>query len=51
VDCIGGRRKVGSIKTAADFFKRRAGKANAKDLLWILDKAPEKPPVRGGEKK
>ena len=42
--------KVGSIKTAADFFKRRAGKANAKNLLWFLDNAPEKPPVRGDEK-
>ncbi len=42
--------KVGAVETAAEFFKRRAGKAKPKDLLWFLDNAPNKPPVRGDEK-
>lgn len=42
--------KVGAVETAAEFFKRRAGKAKAKDLLWFLDNAPRKPPIRGDEK-
>jgi len=42
--------KVGTVETAAEFFKRRAGQAKAKDLLWFLDHAPSKPPVRGDEK-
>jgi hypothetical protein len=41
--------KVGVTETAAEFFKRRAGKAKPKDLLWFLDHAPAKPPVRGDE--
>jgi hypothetical protein len=43
--------KVGSVETAADFFKRPAGKADAKDLLRFLHNALEKPPVRGDEQK
>lgn len=43
--------KVGVVETAADFFKRRAGKAKPKDLTWFLDRAPKKPPVRGDEKR
>ena len=42
--------KVGAVETAAEFFKRRAGKAKPKDLLWFLDNAPTKPPVQGDEK-
>ncbi|MBX9844704.1 MAG: pilus assembly protein HicB [Xanthobacteraceae bacterium] len=43
--------KVGAVETAAEFFKKRAGKAKPKDLLWFLDNAPAKPPVRGDEKR
>lgn len=43
--------KVGSVETAAEFFKRRAGKAKPKDLLWFLDHAPAKPAARGDEKR
>ena len=42
--------KVGAVETAAEFFKRRAGKAKPKDLLWFLDRAPPKPPMRGDER-
>jgi hypothetical protein len=42
--------KVGAAETAAAFFKRRAGKAKPKDLLWFLDHAPAKSPVPGDEK-
>ena len=42
--------KVGAVETAAEFFKRRAGKAKPSDLLWFLDRAPAKPPTRGDEK-
>ena len=42
--------KVGSIESAAQFFKRRAGKAKPKDLLWFLDRAPGNQPIRGDEK-
>jgi len=42
--------KVGAVETAAEFFKRRAGKAKPKDLLWFLENAPDVPPVRGDEK-
>lgn len=42
--------KVGAVETAADFFKRRAGKAKPRDLLWFLDNAPTNPPAGGDEK-
>lgn len=42
--------KVSAVETAAEFFKRRAGKAKPGDLLWFLDRAPAKPPVHGDEK-
>ena len=42
--------KVGTVETAAEFFKRRAGKAKPRDLLWFLDRAPAKPPAHGDEK-
>jgi hypothetical protein len=41
--------KVGAVETATEFFKRRAGKADAKDLLWFMDQAPAKPPLAGDE--
>jgi hypothetical protein len=43
--------KVGAVETAAQFFKHRAGKAKPKDLLWFLDNAPAKPPIRNDEKR
>ena len=42
--------KVGTVETASAFFKRRAGKAKRKELLWFLDNAPDNPPVHGDEK-
>jgi len=42
--------KVGAVETAAEFFKRRAGKAKPKDLLWFLDNARDSAPVRGDER-
>lgn len=42
--------KVRAVETAAQFFKRRAGKAKPRDLLWFLDNAPDNPPARGDEK-
>jgi hypothetical protein len=42
--------KVGAVETAAEFFRRRAGKAKGSDLLWFLDHAPAKPPERDDEK-
>jgi len=44
--------KVGAVETAAEFFRfrRRAGRAKPKDLLWFLENPPGKPPVRGDEK-
>jgi hypothetical protein len=43
--------KVGAVETAAQFFKRRAGRAKPTDLLWFLDNAPAKPPPRDDEKR
>jgi len=37
--------KVVAVETAAEFFKRRAGKAKPRDLLWFLDNAPANEPV------
>ena len=36
--------KVGAVETAADFFKRRAGKAKPAEILWFLDHAPDNAP-------
>ena len=39
-------QKIGVVETAADFLNRRAGMAQAKDLLPFLDKAKrEVPPI------
>jgi len=43
--------KVGAVETAAEFFKRRAGKAKPRDLLWFLDHAQAKAPARDDEKR
>jgi hypothetical protein len=42
--------KVGAVETAAEFFKRRAGKSKPSDLLWFLKHASAKPPARDDEK-
>ncbi|HWE05563.1 MAG TPA: hypothetical protein VG274_02575 [Rhizomicrobium sp.] len=36
-------------KTAAQFFKRRVGKARPRDLLSFLQNTPAKSPLRGDE--
>ena len=42
-------QKIGAVETAADFLKRRAGKARPEDMLPFLDKARREPPPRGDE--
>lgn len=42
--------KVGAVETAADFLKRRAGKAKSTDLLWFLDRAPDNAPAHDDKK-
>ena len=41
--------KVGAVETAADFFKRRAGVAEPRELTWFLDNAPDVEPTPGDE--
>ena len=36
--------KVGVVETAADFFKKRAGKATGEGLMKFLRTAPKAPP-------
>ena len=36
--------KVGVVETAADFFKKRAGKANGEGLMRFLRTAPKSAP-------
>ena len=36
--------KVGVVETAAEFFKKRAGKATGNGLVKFLRKAPDCPP-------
>jgi len=43
--------KVAAVEAAAEFFKRRAGGAKPSELLWFLDNAPAKPPIRGDERR
>jgi hypothetical protein len=43
--------KVGAVETAAEFFKRRSGKAKPRDLLWFLDRAPMNSPAPDDEKR
>ncbi|MDB5440627.1 MAG: hypothetical protein JWM33_3054 [Caulobacteraceae bacterium] len=42
-------QKIGVVETASDFLRRRAGKAEPKDLLPFLDAARHEPPVPGDE--
>jgi len=41
--------KVGAMETAAEFLKRRAGKAKPSDLARFLRGAPNAKPVEGDE--
>jgi hypothetical protein len=36
--------KVGAVETAADFFKRRAGRDGPQELRALLAQAPDRPP-------
>ena len=38
-------QKVGAVETEAEFFRQRAGGADGKSLLSILDKVPDVPPA------
>ena len=40
---------TGVVETAADFLKRRAGKARPEDMLPFLDKAKKETPPKGDE--
>ena len=42
-------QKIGVVETAADFLKRRAGKARPEDMLPYLDKAKRETPPAGDE--
>lgn len=42
-------QKIGVVETAADFLKRRAGKAQPGDMLPFLDRAGHEPPPIGDE--
>lgn len=42
-------QKIGAVETAANFFKRRAGKARPEDLKAFLASAPDVPPEPADE--
>jgi len=42
--------KVGSVETAADFLRRKAGEARPSDLAAFLDRAGNEPPPPGDER-
>ena len=42
-------QKVGSMETAEEFLKRRAGKADGTGLSRLLDRVPDRQPVVGDE--
>lgn len=42
--------KIGSVETAADFLRRRAGDARPSDLLDFLDRAGDEAPVRSDKR-
>jgi hypothetical protein len=41
--------KVGTMRTADQFLRQRAGAAKPKDLLKFLRRAPKVPPIPGDE--
>lgn len=42
-------QKIGVVETAAEFLKRRSGKAKPEDMLPFLDKARRETPPQGDE--
>jgi hypothetical protein len=42
--------KVGSIRTASDFLRTRAGSARPKDMMKYLRRAPKVAPTAGDER-
>jgi hypothetical protein len=42
--------KVGSIRTAREFLRTRAGSAEPKDMIKYLRRAPKTAPVAGDER-
>ncbi len=42
--------KVGAMETAAEYLKRRAGKAKPSDLMKFLKGAPKEKPMAGDER-
>jgi hypothetical protein len=42
--------KVGSIRTASDFLRTRAGSAKPKDMMKYLRRAPKVAPMTGDER-
>jgi HicB family len=42
-------QKVGSVETAAEFLRRRAGNARVEDLERFMAAAPDVPPLPGDE--
>ena len=42
-------QKIGAVETATEFLKARAGKARPSDILTILAKVPDVPPMPGDE--
>jgi hypothetical protein len=42
-------QKIGVVETAADFLRRRAGKARPRDMLGFLDRAKRRVPESGDE--
>jgi hypothetical protein len=41
--------KVGTLRTAREFFAERIGDAKPEDLRKVLDRVASRPPVRGDE--
>ena len=41
--------KVGAVETASSFLDRRAGQALPSDMLGVLDRAADVPPMVGDE--
>lgn len=42
-------QQVAAVETAATFFKQRAGDAKRDDMLAVLAKVPDVPPMAGDE--
>ena len=50
MDCGRSRaKKSGAVETAAEFLARRAKNTDANAALALLDRAPNRPPIKGDE--